>query len=149
MKIETTDTPAKTDVEILISGLNDHNYSVAPRDWCELGVFVRSDEDEILAGAYGASVWDWVHLKFLWVHASHRESGLGTQIMVEVEKEASLRKCIGIHLDTFSFQALPFYQKLGFEVFGVIDAHPAEHKRYYLKKSIQAIRPTTVKQSAR
>ena len=142
MKFETTDTPAKTDVDALIAGLDDHNYSVVSRDWRDLGVFLRSDGC-VVAGAYGASVWDWIHIKFLWVHPDHRESGLGTRIMKEVEEEAVRRGCIGIHLDTFSFQALPFYEKLGFEIFGQIEEHPKGQKRHYLKKLINTNQRTT------
>ena len=53
-----------------------------------------------------------------------------------VEQEAKERGCIGVHLDTFSFQALPFYQKLGYEVFGEIEDHPIGHTRHYVKKLI-------------
>ena len=39
-------------------------------------------------------------------------------------------------VDTYDFQALLFYQKLGYEVFGVLDNCPIEgNKRYYLSKS--------------
>lgn len=134
-QIETTDAPAQSDVDALLAGLNEYNYAVAPRDWRALGVFLRSEET-IIGGAYGASVWDWVHLKFLWVHAERRTAGLGSEIMQAVEEETVRRGCIGIHLDTFSFQALPFYEKLGFEIFGTIEDHPQGGKRYYLKKLI-------------
>ena len=136
MNIETTESPDKNDVDVLLAGLNDYNYSLAPRDWRELGVFFRSD-GTVCGGAYGASVWDWVHIKFLWVHPDHRQAGLGTRIMREVEEEAVRRGCIGIHLDTYSFQALRFYQKIGFEVFGQVDEHPRGHKRHYLKKLLK------------
>ncbi|WP_202127900.1 hypothetical protein [Clostridium sp. C2-6-12] len=39
-----------------------------------------------------------------------------------------------LHLDTFDFQAKDFYLKHGYEVFGVLDDCPMEHKRYYMKR---------------
>ena len=53
------------------------------------------------------------------------------------EGEAKRRGCHGAHLDTLSSQALPFYQKLGYTVFGQIDDLPVGHARYYLKKSLK------------
>lgn len=107
-EIKTTDASDPSEVEAVLRGLNDYNSSVASRDWRELGVFLRSKSGDLVAGACGASVWDWVHIGQLWVHADHRKSGLGTMIVREVEAETKRRDCIGIHLDTFSFQALPF-----------------------------------------
>jgi hypothetical protein len=39
-----------------------------------------------------------------------------------------------IHLETTSFQALDFYLKNGYEVFGQLEGKPAGHTWYYLKK---------------
>ena len=136
MNFETTDSPGKADIDALIEGLTEYNSAAVPRDRQELGVFVRS-AGTLLAGAYGASIWDWVHIRFLWVHPDHRNSGLGTQVMQRVEQEAARRGCVGIHLDTYSFQALPFYQKLGFEVFGEVEGHPKGHTRHFLKKRVE------------
>ncbi len=135
MKTEVTDTPSKADVNALLDGLNEYNYSMATQDYRTVAVFVR-EKGRLIGGAYGASVWDWIHLKYLWVHKAYRETGVGSHIIKELEREAGRRGVIGIHLDTFSFQALPFYEKNGFEIFGVIEDHPRGHRRYYLKKVI-------------
>lgn len=42
--------------------------------------------------------------------------------------------CKLIHLDTFDFQAKDFYMKHEYEIFGILDDCPIEHKRYYMKK---------------
>jgi len=39
-------------------------------------------------------------------------------------------------VDTLSFQALAFYQKQGYIVFGTLDQYPGEHKQYFLKKQL-------------
>jgi hypothetical protein len=44
------------------------------------------------------------------------------------------RGCIGSFLDTFSFQARPFYEKQGYTVFGRIENFPKGHTRFLLSK---------------
>ena len=41
-------------------------------------------------------------------------------------------------LDTLSFQARPFYEKLGYRVYGQLEDFPAGsgHTRYYLTKTL-------------
>jgi hypothetical protein len=39
-------------------------------------------------------------------------------------------------LTSFSFQAPGFYQKLGYEVFAVLEDHPRQHRDYYLCKRL-------------
>jgi hypothetical protein len=44
--------------------------------------------------------------------------------------------CQGAHLDTFSFQAKGFYEKLGYRVFGELEECPAGNSRFYLWKKL-------------
>jgi GNAT superfamily N-acetyltransferase len=94
------------------------------------------ENDIILGGASGKSYWDWLYVKYLWVDTKMRGRGIGSMLMAEIEKVALKRKCIGIHLNTFSFQAHDFYIKNGFRVFGIVDSHPKGHKRYFMSKSL-------------
>lgn len=41
------------------------------------------------------------------------------------------------HLETAEFQALAFYLKHGYEVFGRLPGKPAGHTWYYLKKDLE------------
>ena len=56
--------------------------------------------------------------------------------MQAAEEVARERGCIGMWLDTFSFQARGFYVKPGFTVFGTIDDYPIGHRRFYLSKRL-------------
>ena len=38
--------------------------------------------------------------------------------------------------DTFSFQARPFYEKLGYRVFGTLENHPSGHQHYLMTKKL-------------
>lgn len=77
-----------------------------------------------LGGAWGKTFWQWLFIEGVYVAPGLRRRGVGTALMQSIEAEAVARSCIGIWLDTFSFQARPFYERLGFSVFGEIEDYP-------------------------
>jgi len=56
------------------------------------------------------------------------------QPKAEAERVARERECVGIFLDTYDFQAKPFYLKLGFEQFGELERDAQTPRRFFLKK---------------
>ena len=56
--------------------------------------------------------------------------------MRRAEDEARRRGCRGIWLDSFTFQAPGFYQRLGYEIFGALDDYPPGDKRCFLRKRL-------------
>ena len=89
-----------------------------------------------VGGATGHGSFDWVFVELLHVPKALRGQGHGTRLMNEIEAFARERNMIGIWLDTFSFQARPFYEKLGFSVFGTIDEHPIGGHRHFMQKRL-------------
>jgi len=89
-----------------------------------------------VGGASGHGSFDWIFLELLFVPASLRGQGLGTQLMAHVEQFARERGLIGVWLDTFSFQARPFYERLGYAVFGTLDDHPTGGQRFFMQKRL-------------
>jgi ribosomal protein S18 acetylase RimI-like enzyme len=65
-----------------------------------------------------------------------RRQGLGAKLMRAVETEAILRGCPQIVLETHTFQAPIFYQKLGFVDVGHADDYPKSHHYLLLVKQI-------------
>ena len=49
---------------------------------------------------------------------------------------AATRGCRHAYLDTFDFQARPFYEKQGYAAFGVQDDYPPGHRRYFVEKGL-------------
>jgi GNAT superfamily N-acetyltransferase len=99
-------------------------------------VVLRDDTGTIIAGCVCETRWHWLYVDILWVHESWRGQGIGTRLLDAAEAEARRRGCTKAHLDTISFQARPFYESLGWRVFGVLDDHPPGHTRYYLQKDL-------------
>ena len=65
-----------------------------------------------------------------------RGQGLGTRLLAAAEAAARGRGCHDVWLDTFSFQALPFYEQHGYVVFGTLENYPTGHERYFVRKSL-------------
>jgi ribosomal protein S18 acetylase RimI-like enzyme len=79
-------------------------------------------------------MYGFLHIDLLFVPEAMRGSGTGRTLMSQAEDEAIRRECRGVWLDTFSFQARGFYEKLGYTVFGEIENHPPGHSRFFLRK---------------
>ena len=94
-------------------------------------------ENEIIAGIVSRMYcWNCLYIDTLWVKENFRNNGLGEVLLKETERIAKEKGCYLINLDTFTFQAKDFYIKHGYEIFGVLDDCPKEHKKYFLKKNI-------------
>lgn len=87
-----------------------------------------------IGGLWGRSVYDWLYVELLAVPEDLRGQGVGSTLMRQAETIAIERGCVGVWLDTYGFQARGFYEKLGYEVFGVLDDHPRGSQRFFLRK---------------
>jgi GNAT superfamily N-acetyltransferase len=104
-------------------------------DFRPLAILITNPEtNEILGGLWGGTSYGFLHIDLLFVPDAMRCKGTGRSLMAQAEEEALRRGCRGVWLDTFSFQARGFYEKLGYTVFGEIENHPPGHSRFFLRK---------------
>ena len=104
------------DARVIDQGLDDSNAAAAPiHDVRALACFARLEGGTVVGGAIGRTWGECCELQRLWVHPTHRRAGLGTRLVRQFEEAAVARGCSVFYLDTFSFQARPFYERLGYE----------------------------------
>lgn len=101
-----------------------------------LTLFVRANDGTIMGGLVGSTFWGWLHVEGLWLDESLRGQGYGRDLLAAAEQEAVKRGCHSAFVDVMSWQVLPFYEKHGYVVFGVLDDFPVGYKRYSLKKRL-------------
>ena len=101
-----------------------------------VNLFVKSERGETLGGLLGGIWGGYLQIRILWVDEAVRGQDWGTRLMDEAEAYARERGCHSIELDTHSFQARPFYEARGFEVFGTLDDYPKGHKKFFLRKKL-------------
>jgi GNAT superfamily N-acetyltransferase len=70
----------------------------------------------------------------VWIDEPYRGRGLGTRLMAEAERVARTAGCIACQTHSFSFEAPRFFQKLGYEAYGVSDGYPRPVTESYFVK---------------
>jgi ribosomal protein S18 acetylase RimI-like enzyme len=135
LTITVEDNPNLEDIQSAIANLVEYNHThVEKENFQPFAIFIRDANNKILGALISKTHWGWLFISHLWVSESLRNQGYGRQLMLKAEAEAQNRGCHHIYLDTFSFQALDFYEKLGYQIFGVLEDFPPGHKRYFLQK---------------
>lgn len=131
--IESAATPA--DTAAVARGLQLFNEAVlGPAKEHPVTLIVRDPEGEVVGGLLGAIRWRWLYIAKLWVAESQRGSGLGSRLMQRAEQIARDRGCLGVALDTFEFQARPFYERMGYVLYGTLEGYPPGFRQFYLAK---------------
>ena len=135
--VTVEEAPRNDDVQRLSQGLTDHAlpHTRVP-GFRPLGVFMRDEHGTLLGGVWGHVNWNWLSINLVWVAEALRRGGHGRRLMAELEAAARVRGCEHAHLDTFSYQARPFYERLGYEVFATLDDYPRGHRRFFMKKRL-------------
>ena len=123
--------------DFITNGLDSYSMvaSGCP-DWLPVNFVLRDDRGEVLGGLLGQLWGGWLHVTYLWIGKAARGQGHGTRLMRDAEAYAGARGAIGASLETYSFQARPFYERLGYRVVGAIDDYPPGHAKFFLRKTL-------------
>lgn len=137
MQLSITDTVTHQDLDEVRLGLNAFNSRFINIDEMKaIGVFIHDAVGRKLAGLTGSTSGNWLRIDMLWVSDALRGQGAGRQLMLAAEEEARSRGCLYAQVDTASFQARPFYEKLGYTLRFSLDNYPRHHQRHYLSKTL-------------
>jgi GNAT superfamily N-acetyltransferase len=129
--------PSDHAIQALRQELIAYNIATAAIDTSrDIAVFLHDAYGHLRGGIVGAIWGQCLEIHYLWVHASLRGNGYGTRLLRTLEQEARSQQCHTAVLDTYSFQAPDFYQRLGYEIFGVIKGYPRGNQKVFLKKRL-------------
>ena len=134
--VETAPDPVHR--ETLQALLLGHNAEQAgPPETRPVGVALRDADGAVLGGLVGYTGWRWLHVAQFALPDGLRHGGWGTRIMTVALDEARARGMVGAKLGTGSYHARPFYERLGFRVYGEIaDYLPGGHARFLMAQRL-------------
>jgi ribosomal protein S18 acetylase RimI-like enzyme len=142
LQIEKVHGPARREI---VKGLRAYNVAAVGKfDHRPLTVTIRERGKmggkifggKILGGVVGETFFGWMFVSLLWVSERHRGNGWGSSLMRTAEAEARERGVRHVYLDSFSFQAPAFYEKLGYREFGRLKDFPAGYDRVWMTKAL-------------
>ena len=123
--------------QFIVNGLDNYNIAATGTpNYFPVNFVLRGEHGDVLGGALGQVWGGWLQVTHLWVAETVRGQGHGRRLMKAAESHARSRGAIGATLETHSFQARPFYERLGYEVFGTLDGYPPGHAKYFLRKTL-------------
>lgn len=139
IQIENPTNAAPTDREAILQLLAAYNIAAAgPIQYEPLAIVLRDDDGRALGGLWGHLYYDWLFIELLFVPESVRGQRFGTRLLAQAEAVARGKGCLGVWVDSYSFQAPGFYLKHGFEAWGTLENHPRGHRRVFLRKRLDA-----------
>ncbi len=121
---------------IIGGGIHNYNIEKAGDDDGQTICFVIQGPDEVVGGVIAATHWGWLYIDLMWIKEEFRGLGYGQRLLELVEEKGRELGAMNAYLDTFSFQAIDFYKKYGYQVFGELRDFPVGHQRYYLTKQL-------------
>jgi len=138
VRIELDTNPGEAERNAILQPLRAFNIANAGSTVPETFALLVRDEqtDAIIGGLYGKLFYRWMFIELLVVPEQTRGQGTGSRLMEMAEAHARAKDCVGIWLDTFSFQAPAFYQRHGYTEFGHIEDYPPTHTRHFFQKRL-------------
>lgn len=134
--ITVSDQADDAAAKVLGEGLGAYNEAqIGFTDRLPLQVLVRDGASgPVLGGVIGRTSLGVLMIQQVWLSEALRGRAIGTRMMEMAEAEARQRGCRAGVVETISFQAPGFYQRLGWRIFGEIPALPEGVRRIFLTK---------------
>ena len=131
------ETPNNADMGVVVTQLGAYNASRADGEMPDyLFIAARDETGTVRGGLVGATYLGWLSVQALTLAEGLRGQGHGAALLKMAEDEAVRRGCPRVFLETLSFQALPFYEKMGYQVHSKLEGFPPGGARYALIKTL-------------
>jgi GNAT superfamily N-acetyltransferase len=137
LSVTEQDDPTADTIQALRAAVDAFNAArIGPDASLPLGLVACDPSGEVQAGLYGHSYWRWLFVEHPWVADRYRSAGVGSLLLKRAEKAATQRDCVGVCLNTMTFQAPGFYERHGYREFGRLKDVPPGHARLWIAKRL-------------
>lgn len=109
--------PSPEEVDILGNGIKEQAKQKKDMNQLDFfAFFIRDEKGQVVGGCNGDNMYGSLFVGQLWVAEHLRGQGYGTKLMQAAEKLGKESGCNFMAVNTFDWEALDFYKKLGFYV---------------------------------
>jgi GNAT superfamily N-acetyltransferase len=137
MDVRIEDDSDESVFRALIDGMRAFNRRMIPELYSrKITVAVRDESGAVRGGAIGRIAGDSMYVEVVWNDDETRAHGYGRRMMLMLEEEARKGGARESWLYTMSFQAKPFYQKLGYTPFAELPWLAGKHSRIFMRKDL-------------
>jgi len=105
---------------------------VPPR--LEINLVMKDQNENIAGGLIAGTVIQNLVLEAIWIKEGHRGHGYGKALLKQAEKIAREYGCPASQTYSFNFQAPGFFEKMGYQTYGISDNYPTPFVEYYYIK---------------
>lgn len=98
--------------------------------------YVIKIEENVVGVLMAKTFYGGLHIKQLYLEKELRGHGYGTALMEKALRKGKELGCSFAYLETLNFQALGFYQKLGFHLEFTREGYNHEVSMHYLRKTL-------------
>jgi GNAT superfamily N-acetyltransferase len=128
---------AQTSRELWRGLLRFNRQAAGPFHYSRVVLTATNEAGRIVGGLIIQSYWRETYIELLWMSGRARGMDGGTALIREAERRAKKRGSVLIHLNTYSFQAPRFYEKMGYRRFGSMRGSPKGHGRHFYVKRLR------------
>jgi len=141
MDIELTSSPDPADLETISRGIKSYNQGYMPDEVVfepdtKFAVFARNDDGKVVGGIRATAFWNYCIIELMWLADGARGQGLGSRLMKRAEEHAHALGFEYARTETLDIQAKPFYEALGYTVYGELADYPSGHTTYCMVKRL-------------
>ena len=130
--------PKSEDIQVLNDGImKQAKQKKGMKQLDFFAFFIRDNDGAIVGGCGGDNMYGGLFVGQLWVKETLRGMGYGTQLMQKAEMLAQESECNFIAVNTFDWEALDFYKKLGYYVEFERKGFDKNSIFYFLRKDLR------------
>jgi GNAT superfamily N-acetyltransferase len=96
---------------------------------------IEKNSKEVIGGVMG-SLGKYMRLRYVWIKDNCRSQGIGRKLLEKIEEFARSKGSRFILLNTYEFQAKPFYEKIGYKCIGTIPKWIEGYDCHFMRKEL-------------
>ncbi len=115
--------------DMILKGLEEYNTTFFEKKYQKVHfpsfvVYVKNDHNALIGGVCGLLFQTdnsrWAYVDYAWVDKAYRKQGVGRNLFLKLEEYVRNQGCTYIQLFTWEYQAVGFYEKLGYSQVGLV-----------------------------